>query len=265
VPLTVQFGPWAPDQSENPIQFPDQLGPIPVPCADCLNVIYTNGNYRSIASPQVAAIDGNPIQPLSAVPVSAFSYFDTVEQQETVFAGTAAGVQQLNADGSWSQISLITTQTVALVGVAMGIKVGNFANALTPAGQRMTMRVGVLTPMIEGITFVAGTYAQAGGPHGGGFSFIGYGAASRVFGSLVTSILSFGTLVNLYDSQGADSVLGVDSPTDPGQSAFTSITANGKTYTSASATYTYSLGVAKWVFPSLFGFATGTTYAVVIA
>jgi hypothetical protein len=228
-----------------------------------LNVIYTNGNYRSIASPQVATIDGNPIQSLAAVPVSAFSYFDTVEQQETVFAGTAAGVQQLNADGSWSQISLITTQTVALVGIAMSIKAGNFANALTPIGQRISTRVGVLTPVIDGITFVAGTSTISG--RGSPSTFIGYGSTSRVFGSLVTSSLAFGTLTNLYDMQGANSVLEVSAATDPGATAFTTIAANGHTYTAASATYTYTLGVAKWVFASLFGFATGTTYAVVIA
>lgn len=264
MPLTVQFGPWAPDQSENPIQFPDQLGPIPVPCADCLNVIYTNGNYRNIASPQVATIDGNPIVPMSEAPVSAFSYFDTVEQQETVFAGTADGVQQLNADGTWSQISLITTQNVALVGLSMAFTAGHFANALTPLGQKIRTKVGVLTPVIEGTTFVAGGATINLQPPFTSLSYHGYNSlGSTTYGTLVYQSLPFGTLAALYD-QFAGSVLEVNVATDPTQSAFTTIKANGKTYTSAASTYSYSLGVARWVFPAAFGFASGTTYQVVI-
>lgn len=264
MPLTIQFGPWAPDQSENPVQFYDQLGPVAVPCADCLNVIYTNGNYRSIASPQMATIDGNPIQPMAVPPVSAFSYFDTVEQQETVFAGTATGVQQLNADGSWSQISLITTQAVALTGLSMSFTPGHFANALTPLGQKIRTSVGVLTPVIEGTTFVAGGHTLNLQPPFTNIVYAGYSSSSsNPFGTLVTQSLPFGTLASLYDAFGG-SVLAVNSATDPTQTAFTNIKANGKTYTAASAIYSYSRGLARWQFPAAFGFASGTTYQVVI-
>ena len=54
--------------------------------------------------------------------------------------------------------------------------------------------------------------------------------------------------------------LRISFPTDPTQSAFTSVTANGVTQTSASAFYNYVNGVATWQFFTPFGFTNGISY-----
>lgn len=54
---------------------------------------------------------------------------------------------------------------------------------------------------------------------------------------------------------------------DPGQSYFTSITANGQTRLAASATYAYSGGLARWSWAgagNLFGFVNASVYPVTI-
>ena len=57
---------------------------------------------------------------------------------------------------------------------------------------------------------------------------------------------------------------------DPGQAYFVSITANGKTQDAAAATYSYSSGVATWVWnltgstADMFGFVSGDTYTVTV-
>ena len=270
MPVTIQFGPWAPDQDDTPIQIPDTQEPLPVPCADVLNVIYTNGNYRSIESPVIATINGNLIQPISATPVNAFSYFDQVAQQETVFAGTGTGVQQLNPDGSWSQVTLITTQITALIGQAMNFIVGNFLNSNTARSSVMRFTVGALTPVISGQSFVAGRVVLWL-PLNTSVTYTGYSNVAPTFGSVSSSNpFAFGTLQTIKDMLGTlsgstnGSTFSVGTTSDPGKSAFTTITVNGVTMSSASAVYSYSATnqIASWTWSALFGLATGNTYSV---
>lgn len=266
MPVTIQYGPWSPDQADTPIQIPDTNGPLPVPCADCLNVIYTNGNYRSINSPSNATINGNAIKVMTVSPVSAFSYFDQVAQQETVFAGTSTGVQQLNPDGSWSNVTLITTQITALIGAALRFVAGNFLNSNSARGAGLLFTIGAITPSITGQAFVAGTVTLHS-PFGA-TKYVGYNqtAIGPNFGSLaVTDSFTFGTFEALEDVSGSSNFI-VGALSDPGKGAFATMLVNGVTQTSASCGYAYSASqqTATWAFPAAFGLSPGTTYTVVL-
>jgi hypothetical protein len=95
---------------------------------------------------------------------------------------------------------------------------------------------------------------------------------SILAGSITTSVNGYSpyTLNSLSDSyvggayNGTQFVLQASS--DPGKSLFTSISANGVTLTSASATYSYSGGLASWVWSTgPFGFTNGSTYPISFA
>lgn len=264
MPVTLQFGPWAPDQSDTPIQIPDSQGPLPVPCADVLNVIYTNGNYRSINSPSIASINGNAIQQIGVQPVNAFSYFDEVAQQETVFAGTGVGVQQLNPDGSWSQVTLTTTQITALIGTSMSLKAGSFLNNTQFTGSQLKFAVGSLIPVVAGISFVAGNFFLSGGRTYTGYNNQGQAYVIPPFGTKLSANLVLGTFDALMDAPFGRSDFVIAAASDPTQGAFTTISSNGVTKTSASASYIYESGKATWEFASQFGFAAGSTYQVTL-
>jgi hypothetical protein len=266
MPLTVQFGSWAPDQADTPIQVPDNQGPMMVPLADCLNVYFSNGSYKSIASPAASSIDGNAIAPLNTQALNAFSYFDSVAQQETIFVGTPVGIQQLNANGTWSAINFVTSQTTGLIGAALAFKAGNFLNSNTLKGNVLTFSTGAVSGVVTGISFVAGSYYLSSSIVYNGLS-VGKSGAIPPFGTLNTSNVSFGTLKAIEDATGAGSYFIVASATDPTQSAFNTITSNGVTQTSASALYSYnaSLQQAVWNFGLPFGFAPGSTYTVLLA
>jgi len=72
-PFTIQFGPWTPDLANVPVQVPQMPGPIPVPCADCLNVYHNNGVYKSL--PTQVAVSGSPA--LAGQCVGAFTFLDS--------------------------------------------------------------------------------------------------------------------------------------------------------------------------------------------
>jgi hypothetical protein len=277
MPLSIQFGAWSPDQSETPLQIADQQGPVTVPCADCLNVIYVNGNFRNIASPSVATIDGNPIQLLSTTANSAFSYYDNVAQQETVFVGTGVGIQQLNSDGTWALVNLVTSQVIALVGQAALLKIGNFKNTSTLRAATLNFATGSLNTGITGTTFVAGADVLTGGDNGN-LIVSGYRLKTTTrtgLGTIVNSQTPFGTLVQIQDSNPAPlsgfspvATFDVSSPTDPTRNAFTTITAAGTNLNAATAVYSYSPStqIANWGWSDrLFGFVSGTTYVVTFA
>lgn len=61
-PLTLTYGPWAPDLANVAVQIPATNGPVPVPCADVLNVYYSNGAYRSLPAPATVSFGGLPAQ-----------------------------------------------------------------------------------------------------------------------------------------------------------------------------------------------------------
>lgn len=81
-------------------------------------------------------------------------------------------------------------------------------------------------------------------------------------------ILTNGTLQELFDFIGVNgngSTLVVLYATDPTQNAFGTIKANGKTFTSASAIYTFNVNIAAWRWTTPFGFSPGTTYPIVFS
>lgn len=279
MPITLQFGPWSPDLANDPIQIPDTQGPVPIACADVLNVFYANGSYKSIPSPAPAVVNGSTVQPLSDVALNAYSYFDYVQQQQTVFAGTPSGIQLLNADGSWSTISFLTNQTTTLSGQSLSFSIGNFVNANRLKSLSAKFAVGKFNTSVLGLSFVAGTATyQSGVTTGGQGQDIPIYNTVTGFNKLIDfpsfgscahpAILAGGTMVELMDSQKSPPVKGarfaVSIPVNPGQSGFATIKANGKTYTSASATYAYGNGIAIWNFPSAFGFVSGSTYIVTL-
>jgi hypothetical protein len=101
------------------------------------------------------------------------------------------------------------------------------------------------------------------------FTYVGYEPIYTI-GSVSPGTLTDGkTLYSLYDyydlnvgsSYGFFQVSGFS--VDPGASYFTTLTVNSTNYSSASAFYSYSAGVATWVY-SLFGFTNSTVYPVVI-
>lgn len=75
-----------------------------------------------------------------------------------------------------------------------------------------------------------------------------------------------GTLSSIgdtYDGSYVNSQFSIAISNDPGQSVFTSITANGVTLLSSAAVYSYTGGIATWVWTNgPFGFGTGVTYPV---
>lgn len=168
MPITLQFGAWSPDEANDPIQIPDTQGPVTIPCADVLNVFFANGSYKSMASPLPAVIGGVSAQVLPEAAVSAYSYFDYVEQQQTVFVGTVDGVQQLAADGSWNFLSFLTNQGTALIGTAMKLTIGHFANTDKLAGAKIKFTAGLFSARIAGTSIVAGQVVFGGGGGGGG-------------------------------------------------------------------------------------------------
>lgn len=101
---------------------------------------------------------------------------------------------------------------------------------------------------------------------GGSFS------TSIVAGTGTSSTSGFGAyqLSRLSDDYVSGNYIGstfsLATSTNPGQSLFTSITANGKTFTSAAATYSYSGGIATWAWTTgPFGFVSGSTYPLTFA
>lgn len=237
-----------------------------VPLADVLNVYFQNGSYKSIASPANSTINGNTIAALSDQALAAFSYFDNVAQQETIFAGTQGGIQQLKPDGTWIMVPFISSLNVGLIGASMSFSVGNFANTNKLRGSTLTFTTGVMNPVLSGIAFVAGSYFQTG------TTWSGLNRQHHVgpipsFGTEIFANIEFGSLESLMDVTASGSFLIIGTATNPGQSAFTSILSNGVTQTSANSIYSYdaSLQQATWQFPNPFGFAQGTTYQVLLA
>lgn len=123
----------------------------------------------------------------------------------------------------------------------------------------------------------AATWVWSTGPFGFGagstyaISLAPY-ATSIIGGSSSVSTNGFApyTLNGLVDSFSAgvysNSTLSLQATSDPGKSLFTSLTVNGKTFSSASAAYQYTGGVAFWTWNTgPFGFTNGATYQATFA
>jgi hypothetical protein len=272
VPLTLQFGPWSPDLANVPVQAPDTQGPVVIPCADCLNVFYANGAYQSMASPAAATIDGNTVAALTNQAVGAFSYFDNVQQQETIFVGTSGGIQQLATTGFWNTVPFVTQLSVSVSGLSLTFVAGPLPNTDRLIGVATSFTLGTVTIGIEGTVIIAALLTEQGygSPHGGGViesQTVGYRLGAQG-GTLVSTNLPIGAVVQLSDfisgGYGQSATFSLSVTPDPGATAYTQITANGTTQLFASATYSWTTGVSTWVFPKAFGLAAGTTYAVTV-
>lgn len=98
-------------------------------------------------------------------------------------------------------------------------------------------------------------------------------ATSIMGGSTAIAVNGFNpyTVSSLADSYGAGGVyngsnITLAASSDPGKALFTSITANGKTLTSASSTYSYIGGLATWGWATgPFGFTNGSAYPIAFA
>lgn len=272
MPLTLQFGPWAPDLANDPVQIPDTLGPLPIPCADVLNVYFSNGSYKSIPAPAPAVVNGATAQLLNAPALNAYSYFDYVEQRQTVFVGTAGNIQQLNADGSWSVANFLTNTGTTLVGQPLSINAGFFTNTRGLRAASMAFAQGRFTAGVFGTSFVAGSVTFTN-PANGFITtkkgFEGAGISTHPIGTCAHPGLLSGTLVALEDvvaNAATVTNLIILSTSDPTQAGFSTIKANGKTFSSSAATYTYSAFTTQafWQWTTPFGFAGGSTYPVVL-
>lgn len=249
-PCTVQFGVWAPDLQNVAVQIPAVPGPIPVPCADCLNVYYQDGAYRCLPAPRSFGPS------LGAQALNAFTWYDQTSGDELVFAATANGISQL-LSGAWSSIPVINVLSVSINGQSLKVTVG--ANPLL-SSQNISLSqgaIGVHSDQIINATMVAGSPVNP--------DKTGYIAST--YGSLTPSTDYNGNLVRVInnDSGFPRLTLEIDAAS-LGQSYFTLLEITGfGTYASSSATYSTSGGTSTWVWTgSGTGFTPGNSYPVVL-
>jgi len=106
------------------------------------------------------------------------------------------------------------------------------------------------------------TAGTAAGPTVGYSTFLGIGSISNA------TLPDQRTIIVLVDEQASNvsSFLISGFTSDPGRSYFGSLTANGRTVTTASAfDYSYSSGTATWRWLNLFGFIDSSNYPAVLS
>ena len=92
----------------------------------------------------------------------------------------------------------------------------------------------------------------------------GYSQGS--IGSLAspTTDIAGRTITKLFDDTGGTLTYAVSVGSDPGKTTFTTLTITGsaglKTFSSASSSYSFSGGVATWVWGSEYGFVNSSSY-----
>jgi YD repeat-containing protein len=136
------------------------------------------------------------------------------------------------------------------------------------AGNRTVVSSAGITSVSENLTMTSGVYNC--GPNNCPYALGGYVRTSGLpsLGSLgSTTIASNKTLANFYDRHSGGygfsfvyaevSVSGFGA--DPGVAWLVSASANGQTRTGASATYSYSSGLATWRWSTAFGFLNAGT------
>lgn len=128
-PYTIRYGAWAPDLNAVGVEMPMQWTDTEIPTADCSNVYWQDGAYRSMP----AAASFGPTLGVQAL--GCFSWYDGTQGKEVVFGATANGVYQL-IDGVWSEISTQTSSNA--LGLALTIKQGSpvcLATSISPTSQ----------------------------------------------------------------------------------------------------------------------------------
>lgn len=245
-PATVTFGPWSPDIQNDPVEVAPGFGAQTMPCADCLNVYFQDGNYKLIPSPNLTG------PTLGAPALNAFTWFDDVAGQEIVFAGTANGLDEL-IDGVWSVVPLSISASVAVNGIRIGITQGGLVQA-APVG--LAISLGTVT--IGGGQLI--NAVLVGGPASNGY-------LSGSFGSLTPSADIRGNVISEFDivsSHGIQFTRLTYNTAALGASYFSSVVCNGTTLTSGTASYSTSGGVSQWTWTPVPTFPPGTGVSFVI-
>lgn len=194
----------------------------------------------------------------------------------SVTASESAGVGTITYSWSVSNTSISITSpssasTTFTGNPAAGSSLtGTATCTMTDANGAMvgpTCSVNLTQPILYTGSLKAGTYSDPVSPYTG---WVGYGA-SLSFGTLSPTTVNGHTLLEIADVYNTSSpihdvAVSIAASSDPGVNFFSSISANGQTFNTASASaYGYSSGVATWVWYNvLFGFTSGTTYAVTI-
>jgi hypothetical protein len=142
--LTIQYGEWSPDLANVSFQIPDQEGPVIVPVADCLNVYYQDGAYRTLPGP--ASIG----PALGFQCLNATTWYDLVNQKEAIFAAGTNAISEL-VDGAWSAVPISAgrqllngTITPATSGANVGYSTAGPYGSLTPAADINNNVVGLI-------------------------------------------------------------------------------------------------------------------------
>ena len=94
-PLTLNFGPWLPDVANSGVAVDAQQGAATIPLADCLNVYYADGQYRSFPTATNEAANDYVL----SAPLGAFTGLDP-GGNATPVVGTAGAIDMLNPNGS---------------------------------------------------------------------------------------------------------------------------------------------------------------------
>jgi hypothetical protein len=91
-PFTIQFGAWSPDLANVAVQMQFQYAATEMPCADCQNVYYSNGNYKNLPTLSVSST-------LNQIVLGAFTAIDPSGNPQ-VYAG-AQGNLYWQVGTSW--------------------------------------------------------------------------------------------------------------------------------------------------------------------
>ena len=248
-PLTLRYGSWSPDLANVPQEIPYiNYAPVDIASVDCSGVYFADGSFRCLPSPA-------PIAPaLSAQALNALTWYDTVQGQEVVFAGTANGIYEL-VDGVWTLIQPLVSISVALTGQAMSVRLAGFIKLL---GQAMAFSQGSVGYIGQ---FLAAIMRPASGEY---FGFI---AASQ--GSLTPSKdVNGNTVIALYCADQnprtglfpATLKIGTASL---GADYFLALIIGPSTYLAADMGYSTGSGYSQWTFNVDAAF-TNSSYSVVI-
>lgn len=123
--ITINYGPWVPDLSNNVFFIPDQDTPADVPVVDCLNLCYVNGTYRSVLPP----VSTN-VPTLAAQCYNAITFRDTNGVAIPVFGLTNGKVYY---SGTSTSVSLLLDYSANL-GNNSGWNIVQFAQQIFSQG-----------------------------------------------------------------------------------------------------------------------------------
>jgi hypothetical protein len=223
-PVTIQYGPWAPDLQNVAVQLPELAGPIPVPAADCLGVYYQDGAYRCIPAPaEIAPSVGSQV-------LSAFTWYDESTGEEIVFF---AGSDAINA---------------LIAGSYTGIPVGF---APTSFGIQITLgQISVFAGIYNG-SLIEGNSNSWEGYNSAGATYLTSGTGN--FGSISPTTDGNGHSILVLAGRslhpGGSSTILVIGAGSLGSSYFTTLSGTALTSSLASSAATYSTGsgYSQWV------------------